>query len=116
MKAVFVLSLLLLVSCKPQLVHERSAQYVKDCELKGGKIGSYSFFVPGCGWPTKDAGKVCTDTKQCEGYCKPPTKDGVVVFSENGTGSCSDIQTDDELPNCAVYIKDGKLAASPCSD
>ena len=116
MKAVFALLLLLLVSPKPQLVHERSAQYVKECELKGGTMGSYSFSVPGCGWPTKDAGKVCNDTKECEGYCEPPTINGVITLPKNGTGSCSAIQTDNELPNCAVYIKDGKLAASPCND
>ena len=42
-----------------------------ECEIKGGSLYRSSDISYSCAFFTTDGGKSCTDSNQCEGYCKP---------------------------------------------
>ena len=49
-----------------------TTQQLQVCKAKGGEPVFVRFHVQSCLWPTKDGGKACTDTAQCEGVCEAP--------------------------------------------
>ncbi len=91
-----------------------------------------------CKWPAKDAGKSCTDNRQCRGICEVPDSayvsavrspardpqlDNIKVKSTRkkvptpGTpmrGVCSAERADDKATNCKNYISEGVVAQSEC--
>ena len=81
---------------------------------------SYTINTSMCSWPTKDAGKSCTDSKQCEGICNPPpsaTKGrGIAVLEGDVVGVCSATQLPTKRPNCEAYIENGRMKLAACFD
>ncbi|MCT4558026.1 MAG: hypothetical protein N4A61_08210 [Pelagimonas sp.] len=63
------LALAVLVACQPDGDPDTEAkQLEQSCAAAGGKI-IHAFGGLSCSMPTKDAGKACTDTFDCEGMC-----------------------------------------------
>lgn len=107
------------------------------CAAKGGRIVAYAMFTRTCQWPATDAGKACSDNRECEGICKLPDDAydvepvgvddmGVVVepvrllrIPKAGTpvtGICSAVRRDINEPNCIPYVREGKVALAGCVD
>ena len=63
---------------EPELVNGGPVDPVQNttkaaCEAAGGQI-VVGLAGPTCAKPTKDAGKACSDSSQCEGFCLAQTK------------------------------------------
>lgn len=58
-----------------------------------------------------DAGKVCTDSSQCEGKCVGSA--GAVSPTATASGQC---QADDRLFGCYAEVKGGKAVNAICVD
>ncbi len=107
------------------------------CSAKGGKMVAYTMLKQTCQWPATDAGKSCSDNSECQGICelsdsaytapaRAPDSLGVAVQSTRlrhipdvGTpvaGVCSAERTEINVPNCAAYVADGKVALAGCAD
>jgi len=84
-----------------------------DCAGKGGKmqrVGRMQSLQ--CIVPYADAGKICTDTAQCQGECRVP---GSVIVSDGRAvdGQC----TADSSPfGCYTPVKNGRATAPICVD
>lgn len=113
-KAIVILGLLVIVimattvSLGPRLV----------CQMKGGRWGRVGLNpAPQCNMPTSDAGKTCTDTKECEGTCMAELsaedmaklRRGEVILSK---GKCTAWKLG---AGCVVIIQDGR-AVMICID
>jgi hypothetical protein len=64
-------------------------QSAQECSLRGGNwtaLGLPGAGVQTCALKAVDAGKVCTDTEQCEGTCLAATD---AVDGSRGKGHCS---------------------------
>lgn len=62
-----------------------------------------------CGRATADAGKPCTDSDQCEGWCAAPI-DAVNDRDHALLGECSDRAG----PYCRETVEDGRYAGVRC--
>ena len=75
-----------------------------SCESQGGKRSINGNGLESCFIPTKDAGKVCTDKKECEGYC--------LAEKETDTaGTCSGSKT---FSGCYYVFEGGINKGSVC--
>ena len=109
----------------------------KSCREKGGEMVSYSMFIQVCAWPTTDAGKACSDSRDCQGICEipdsaygnasptsdagadDPTSTRILLIPKPDspiTGACSSLQSDINKPNCSAYVAGGKVAIAGCID
>ncbi|TBR40436.1 MULTISPECIES: hypothetical protein [Dyella] len=81
------------------------------CHTVGGEWGVFGIpgapIPPSCKVPTKDAGKACKKSAECEGYClqDEPT-------SDPSSGMCSREQ---QPLSCHGYVEDG-IASRVCVD
>ena len=92
----------------------------ESCEALGGKwekIGLAS--EESCNLPTSDAGKVCSDSSECEGSCLAEltaddldkiSQQGKVVYTE---GKCSPWRI---TAGCNAFVTDGKVESVLCVD
>lgn len=103
------------ITPEPKLSLSQQAESLKtsaSCKAKGGsweKIGKPQ--REGCILPTSDAGKNCTDSKQCQVACitsKENIQPGTQV-----TGQCHDSTYQF---GCRTYVADGKAEATLCID
>jgi len=80
------------------------------CEITGGYWGFMSSEDPtkSCNPSTSDAGKECTDSSQCEGFCK--AEEGLEIYSE-ATGICSQHVL---YAGCTWEIKNGLVEPPWC--
>ena len=97
-----------LSSARNTLEHDRKIQ----CENRGGTFGQFFESPPGtpgqCNMPTNDAGKICTDSNQCESVCYDPK------YSRTGsqvTGECYS----STIYDCIAVIKNGTVVDTSCS-
>jgi hypothetical protein len=130
-KSLLGLFLLSLMSCSITPLTESS------CSAKGGEMVAYTMLKQTCQWPTSDAGKPCSDNRDCQGLCElpdsaytvpAPSPDALGV-SVQGTplrripdigtpvaGVCSAQQIEIRTPNCGAYVANGKVALADCAD
>ncbi len=109
-----------------------------ECRAKGGEWLAYSMFVRVCAWPAADAGKACSDSRECEGICEIPPEAYRTISSRPEeslpdapvservwlipkpdsaiVGRCSALRTQIKAPNCTAYVADGKVAVAGCID
>ncbi len=81
----------------------------ESCELEGG------FFVEAldqCKLPATDAGKACSDSSECEGFCEVNLAPGDLSKIANGervekTGACG--QSKNFFTGCSYVVEDGML-------
>ncbi len=62
-----------------------------------------------CAEPTADAGKSCTGSEQCEGWCAAPI-DAVHESDEPMVGSCSD----ETIAPCMERVEGGRYGGVMC--
>lgn len=108
------------------------------CLAKGGHRVAYTHFLHICQWPAPDAGKRCSDSRECAGTCAlpeasyetlPASADAdadetfqpirLVMVPKAGTpvvGVCSATQREIKAPNCEEYVSDGQVAVAGCLD
>ena len=96
---------------------------------------AYTMLLHVCALPATDAGKSCSDSRECQGTCELPdsaygrptaTPDAPVPASTRvhlipapGTsivGECSALWSEIKAPNCTAYVADGKVALAGCAD
>ncbi len=85
----FAIVLTFLASCasSPERAKFRAWPKTADeCAARGGHMRDLAFFSQGCVFPSKDSGKTCSDTSECEGRCEAP-QDSLAGWK--GTGKCS---------------------------
>ena len=89
-----------------------TTQQLQDCEAKGGEPVFVRFHLQSCLWPTKDGGKACTDTAQCEGVCEAPfgTPLGTGV-----TGTCAS-KAADIRGGCINEVAAGRSLGDICAE
>ena len=84
-----VIVLIFLASCVSSPDRAKSRAWPKndkECAARGGHMQSITFSSQGCVFPSKDNGKICSDSSECEGSCDAPS--GSPAGWE-GTGKCS---------------------------
>ena len=95
------------------------------CESAGGTVTRLGHFIYVCQWPTTDAGRICTSSTDCQGYCALPAAYWKDVTPDITTlnlpherpmqGVCSNYQPE-KTPNCGFSIEKGQLEQWPCID
>jgi hypothetical protein len=107
---------------------ERLAREDQACAAEGGNPARAAHFIASCEWPATDAGKACSDNKECEGRCDPPmeppdpTPGAIQVLKfrlpESGpiVGTCSSYRTRGKPLNCTFYLVKGRIEGGHCID
>lgn len=99
---------------KPPVKTEKPAvpKTASDCAVAGGlwqRVGLLQQFA--CVLNTKDAGKSCTDSKQCESACI--LQDPKIKAGQPAVGQC---HSTNMLFGCRAYVKDGIAEPTLCVD
>ena len=108
----YVLYIYVFWTCCPEPVRDESAllRVRESCESQGG------FFVEVhggiCQLPTTDAGKVCSDSSECEGFCEANLVPGELSKIASGeqvkkAGACG--QWKNFFSGCFYIIEDGAV-------
>ena len=92
------------------------ASEAEACEEEGGVWGEFG--TPAkemCNIKTSDAGKTCTDSDQCEGYCVTKSSGKNWIKNASGElqvqGQCDDYR----YPNgCRVFVESSKIDGNSC--
>ncbi len=85
---------------------------VETCEANGGRVrGVCMFGTPACVIPFSDAGKPCSDSSECEGFCW--NEDWGLEQGDNATGQCTANAQDCK---CGVEILAGIVDGGICED
>lgn len=107
---------------------ERLAREDHACIAEGGNPARTAHFISSCEWPAADAGKACSDNKECEGRCDPPmeppdpTPGAVQMIKfrlpKSGpiVGTCSSFRTRGKPLNCTFYLVKGRIEGGHCID
>lgn len=83
-----------------------------DCKARGGAIEGVGMFgTPACVVPYADAGKRCTDSDDCQGFCKGP--EGIAAGTP-ATGRCS-LNSADHF-GCSSVVRNGLAGETLCAD
>lgn len=91
---------------------EMSAADKAACTSAGGTVQRRGRIqAESCVHAFADAGKVCTDSAQCEGKCVGSAGDATSATAVKG--QC---QADDRLFGCYAEVKDGKAVNAICVD
>jgi hypothetical protein len=97
---------------------------------------AYTMLLHVCARPAIDAGRACSDSRECQGICELPesaysrpaaTADiapvppstRVRLIPKPGTsivGECSALWSEIKAPNCTAYVANGKVALAGCAD
>jgi hypothetical protein len=82
-----------------------------ECAAKGGTISTAGLAAkPHCVLPTRDAGKPCTSSSQCEAGCIAPKS---APPNTSATGRCKE---NTEPFGCRAHVEDGKVQPTMCVD
>ena len=81
------------------------------CKADGGTVKGVGMLgTPSCVISYKDANKICSDSKECQGACTTePTKSGTIV-----TGKCSVDSA--SIFGCYSVVTNGKAEPGLCVD
>jgi hypothetical protein len=94
---------------QPAPAHERTLR--AECAAKGGTISTAGLAAkPHCVLPTRDAGRPCTSSSQCEAGCIAPKS---TPPNTSVTGRC---KADTEPFGCRAHVEDGKVQPTMCID
>lgn len=115
MKLIFGIAAFVLISACSSF-HETPApeqdSLASTCLAGGGtmkQVGKLQNWK--CITPYKDAGKVCSDSSQCEGACQTN------VTTQPGTGQVNGTcQADNNHFGCSATVVNGKLGRALCVD
>jgi hypothetical protein len=125
MRILFILCALLLGACAPSTTSQAnpprdestspnaSVRDAEACSNRGGTwrrvclMGTWS-----CVMPYRDAGKACSDKKECEGQCRYQGSEQLAPGSP-AKGVC---QRDSDPCGCFAEVRDGKLQHALCVD
>jgi len=99
-------------TCCPEPASEALRE---SCQAEGG------YFIEAleiCQLPTSDAGKVCKDSSECEGFCETDPSTSEISKVENGeqvekTGVCG--QWKNFYSGCSYVVEDGVVGRF-CAD
>jgi hypothetical protein len=84
----------------------------KKCEDKGGKFGDYGLLGYNvCNLPTKDAGKPCTSSRQCQGAC---INKKLMGKGRRASGNCYEWRI--ARKECFSQIEGGRSQGRTCND
>lgn len=89
-----------------------TAQQVQACKARGGEPVFVRFHLQSCLWPTKDGGKACTDTSQCEGVCEAPFG---TLLGTRVTGTCA-AKAADIRGGCVNEVAGGRSLGDICAE
>jgi hypothetical protein len=111
----FVLGSVMCLACQAQSVPRNellTADQLHACKAKGGQALHVRFYKEACVWPTRDAGKACTDSAACEGICEAPwgTKMHAKVV-----GRCSKTAAD-ARGGCSNEVTGGRAGGDICAE
>ena len=84
---------------------EKTIEWCNECVSNNGRPYLGPFTGPFCNQKTLDAGKICTDSSQCQGNCLGKDENSM-------SGLCSDVET---MIGCLFQIENGK-ARKICYD
>jgi hypothetical protein len=124
---VYILGFYLNYGCQPHAWQEYKnfgnlTMTKKACEELGGKIAPYSFgsthdrsdnMTGVCFLPTKDFGKSCSNSSECEAYCVISTNEtrNILFYDLCGyasaIGKCSEWKI--STSNCLPIVTEGKI-------
>ena len=83
------------------------------CKKSGGRWGLWNDIIPDapakCNMPTSDAGKICTDSTECESYCQ--AEDDAKIGSR-ATGKCYEWKI---TAVCMQEVRGGIVDAKWCN-
>ena len=92
----------------------------ESCEKQGGRWGRIGIMPKeSCNLPTKDAGKICSDSNECEGACiaELAKEDYKKVWEERRTirtkGKCTPWVI---VVGCQARVQNGKVKGILCVD
>lgn len=93
-------------------------QQKEDCEANGGRWGKIGFNPQErCNLPTKDTGRECLNSSECEGSCladlSPEQKSQVIQNSITTKGKCSSWKIN---IGCLAFVDKGKVNGITCLD
>jgi hypothetical protein len=100
-------------SAAGQSIQRMTPHQVKQCYALKGRPAMISFLTEGCIRPYPDAGKACSDRRECEGECiyngaqgpsLPLGTQGLKGVCEAETGHIS----------CRFTLHEGALSREPC--
>jgi hypothetical protein len=80
------------------------------CKAKGGRPEMVLYYVESCVWPTSDAGRVCRDKSDCQGFCEAPI--GTEV-NARAVGQCSR-EASDRIGGCTNHVERGRSTGDTC--
>lgn len=116
-----LLAFSLLLLSKPVLSEAPSKiKTEKECKTAGGVWGQIGLFPEEqCNLPTKDGGRECTDSSQCEGKCvaKLTDEERAEVYSDKEpvrkSGGCTEMTV---TTGCLAEVRDGVVKGVLCFD
>jgi hypothetical protein len=80
------------------------------CMAKGGHPEMVLYYVESCVWPTSDAGRVCRDRSDSQGFCEAPF--GTEV-NARAVGQCS-MEAGDRTGGCLNHVERGRSTGDMC--
>ena len=89
-----------------------TTQQLQACKAKGGEPVFVRFHVQSCLWPTKDGGKACTDTTECEGVCEAPFG---TPLGSRVAGTCAS-KAADIRGGCVNEVAEGRSLGDICAE
>ena len=95
-----------------QSLQTLTTQQLRSCEAKGGEPVFVRFHVQSCLWPTKDGGKACTDTTECEGVCEAPFG---TPLGSRVAGTCAS-KAADIRGGCVNEVAEGRSLGDICAE
>ena len=85
---------------------------LEQCRAEGGAIRGVGMFgSPACVKPFEDAGKVCSDTSECQGLCKAPEAS---IVGSRSTGTCQ--KDTHDVYGCYDKVERGIVVGGVCLD
>jgi len=106
---VFLGSILFIIGCST-VVEKSESELEEECEAKNGQlIRCFTSTGYTCSLPTKDGGKPCSDSDECEQECVAPTNCESIKTNVKGTCAertglvCNGVQTF-ENGRCGPHI------------
>ena len=93
-------------------------QNKENCEASGGRWGRIGINPKeSCNLPTKDAGKECSDSSECEGFClvylTPEQESQIAAYPISIKGKCASWKI---TVGCLALVDKGKVNGITCLD
>lgn len=100
---------MIVVLCSP-VCAEDAPTNKQECDAIGGQWEQFGTITV-CNRPTKDAGKACTDGRDCESAC---VTDEAQAANSKISGKC--YSRTSTVGTCLNYVVDGVAQGTECED